>query len=236
MKLGDVQERDDVASERGASLVDSAYAALKHAIRESVFPPGYQASAGELALRLGMSRTPVHEASLRLQEEGLVRILPKRGILICALAPHDIAEIYEVLIAIEAGAAARAAALPEAERTALADELDQATAAMGQALAVGDLPGWGRADEAFHRLLVERCGNGRFARIIQTVNDQSHRARMLTLRLRPRLPASEAEHRDTSDAIRRGLPGLAREAARRHRIRARDELLPLIESVGLRHM
>ncbi len=183
-----------------------------------------------------MSRTPVHEASLRLQEEGLVRILPKRGILICALAPHDIAEIYEVLIAIEAGAAARAAALPEAERTALADELDQATAAMGQALAVGDLPGWGRADEAFHRLLVERCGNGRFARIIQTVNDQSHRARMLTLRLRPRLPASEAEHRDTSEAIRLGLPDAAHEAARRHRIRARDELLPLIESVGLRHM
>ena len=224
------------AGERGASLVDAAYGALKHAIRESVFPPGYQASAGELALRLGMSRTPVHEASLRLQEEGLFRILPKRGILICALAPHDIAEIYEVLIAIEAGAAELSARLPEAARFALADDLDRATSEMGQALVAGDLAAWGHADEAFHRLLVEGCGNGRFARIIQTVNDQSHRARMLTLRLRPRLPASEAEHRDTSDAIRRGLPGLAREAARRHRIRARDELLPLIESVGLRHM
>lgn len=224
------------ANERGASLVDNAYAALKHAIRESVFAPGYQASAGELALRLGVSRTPVHEAALRLQEEGLVRILPKRGILICALAPHDIAEIYEVLIAIEAGAAELSARLPEPTRIALADDLDRATDAMAQALAADDLAAWGRADEAFHRLLVERCGNGRFARIIQTVNDQSHRARMLTLRLRPRLPSSEAEHRATSDAIRHGLSGIAREAARRHRIRARDELLPLIESVGLRHM
>lgn len=224
------------AGERGPSLVDSAYAALKHAIRESVFAPGYQASAGELALRLGVSRTPVHEAALRLQEEGLVRILPKRGILICALAPEDIAEIYEVLIAIEAGAAERAAKLSEAARHALADDLDAETDAMARALAAGDLTAWGRADEAFHRLLVERCGNGRFQRIIQTVNDQSHRARMVTLRLRPRLPSSEAEHRATSDAIRRGLAGLAREAARRHRIRARDELLPLIESVGLRHL
>jgi DNA-binding GntR family transcriptional regulator len=226
------------ANERGASLVDNAYAALKHAIRESVFAPGYQASAGELALRLGVSRTPVHEAALRLQEEGLVRILPKRGILICALAPHDIAEIYEVLIAIEAGAAELSAKMPEPARIALADDLDRETDAMAQALAAGDLTAWGRADEAFHRLLVERCGNGRFARIIQTVNDQSHRARMLTLRLRlrPRLPSSEAEHRATSDAIRDGLAGLAREAARRHRMRARDELLPLIESVGLRHM
>lgn len=222
--------------ERAASLVDTAYAALKHAIRESVFAPGYQASAGELALRLGVSRTPVHEAALRLQEEGLVRILPKRGILICALAPQDIAEIYEVLIAVEAGAAELSAKMPEPTRTALADDLDRETDAMARALAAGDLTGWGRADEAFHRLLVERCGNGRFARIIQTVNDQSHRARMLTLRLRPRLPSSETEHRATSEAIRDGIPDRAREAARRHRIRARDELLPLIESVGLRHL
>lgn len=224
------------ANERGASLVDTAYAALKHAIRESVFAPGYQASAGELALRLGVSRTPVHEAALRLQEEGLVRILPKRGILICALAPQDIAEIYEVLIAIEASAAELSAKLPAPERLALADDLDRSTDAMGAALAAGDLGAWGRADEVFHRQLVERCGNGRFARIIQTVNDQSHRARMLTLRLRPRLPSSEEEHRATSQAIRDGLPEDAREAARRHRIRARDELLPLIERIGLRHL
>lgn len=222
--------------ERGASLVDTAYAALKHAIRESVFAPGYQASAGELALRLGVSRTPVHEAALRLQEEGLVRILPKRGILICALAPQDIAEIYEVLIAIEASAAELSAKLPMPERLSLADDLDRATDTMAAALAADDLTAWGRADELFHRLLVERCGNGRFARIIQTVNDQSHRARMLTLRLRPRLPSSQDEHRATSQAIRDGLPEAAREAARRHRIRARDELLPLIESVGLRHL
>jgi len=230
------EKAKEQASERGASLVDSAYAALKHAIRESVFAPGYQASAGELALRLGVSRTPVHEAALRLQEEGLVRILPKRGILICALAPQDIAEIYEVLIAIEAGAAELSANMQESVRIALADELDRETDAMARALAIGDLDGWGRADEAFHRLLVERCGNSRFMRIIRTVNDQSHRARMLTLRLRPGLPSSESEHRATSDAIRRGQPGLAREAARLHRIRARDELLPLIERVGLRHM
>ena len=91
--------------EKRPSLVDDAYAAMKEAIRESTFPPGYQASAQEIALRLGMSRTPVHEASLKLQEEGLVRIVPKRGIVICALAPDDIREIYDVIIAIEGRAA-----------------------------------------------------------------------------------------------------------------------------------
>jgi len=226
----------DQANDRAPSLVDSAYAALKQAIRESVFAPGYQASAGELALRLGVSRTPVHEAALRLQEEGLVRILPKRGILICALAPDDIREIYEVLIAVEASAAELAARLPEVERRSMAQDLARETDTMARALEAGSLADWGRADEAFHRILVERCGNSRFVRIIQTVNDQSHRARMLTLRLRPRLPISTEEHHATIDAIRHGASEAAREAARRHRVRARDELLPLIESIGLRHL
>ena len=58
-----------------SSLVDEAYRALKAAIRENVFPPGYQAAEPEIAQQLGMSRTPVHEAIIRLQEEGLVQVL-----------------------------------------------------------------------------------------------------------------------------------------------------------------
>src|SRR5215210_774150 len=58
--------------EKKPSLVEDAYRALKDAIRNNVFPPGYQGSEQEIALRLGMSRTPVHEAIIRLQEDGLV--------------------------------------------------------------------------------------------------------------------------------------------------------------------
>ena len=89
------------------SLVDEAYRALKEAIRENVFPPGYQGSEQEIATRLGMSRTPVHEAIIRLQEEGLVQVLPRRGVLICPISAEDIREIYDVLIAVEGMAAAR---------------------------------------------------------------------------------------------------------------------------------
>ena len=77
------------------SLVDDAYRVLKNAIRENVFPPGYHGSEQEIASRLGMSRTPVHEAVIRLQEEGLVRVLTKRGVLICTVSPDDMREIYE---------------------------------------------------------------------------------------------------------------------------------------------
>lgn len=223
-------------SDRRPSLVDDAYAAMKEAIRESTFAPGYQASAQEIALRLGMSRTPVHEASLKLQEEGLVRIVPKRGILICALAPDDIREIYDVIVAIEGRAAELVAALPEVDRTAIADTLAGRTADMEVALAADDLTAWGQADAAFHRALIEGARNGRITRIVQTINDQMHRARMLTLRLRGELPQSIVDHGCIVAAIRAGDPAAAHSAARGHRLRTQGELIPLLEKLGLRHL
>ena len=61
------------ATTEGPSLVEAAYRALKAAIRDNVYPPGHHAAEPEIALQLGMSRTPVHEAIIRLQEDGLVQ-------------------------------------------------------------------------------------------------------------------------------------------------------------------
>src|SRR5262245_60143553 len=125
---------DQPAPDGKAGLVDAAYDAIKLAIRENVFPPGYQAAEAEIARQLGMSRTPVHEAMTRLQEEGLVRILARRGILVCALTPDDVAEIYELIIALEGAAAERIANSVEAVRQPVLKRLEDATIAMGKAL------------------------------------------------------------------------------------------------------
>src|SRR5215212_3773657 len=127
---------------RKPSLVDDAYGALKEAIRENTFPPGYQGSEQEIATRLGMSRTPVHEAVIRLQEEGLVRVLSRRGVVICAISAADMREIYGVIIAVEAASAETLAEMPEGERGPVADELDAVNARMGAALAADDLVEW----------------------------------------------------------------------------------------------
>jgi DNA-binding GntR family transcriptional regulator len=236
MPLDKLHMRVKQEPERKPSLVEDAYRALKDAIRNNVFPPGYQGSEQEIALRLGMSRTPVHEAIIRLQEDGLVRVLSKRGVTVCPLAPEDIREIYEVIIAIEAMAAELLATLPDGERHLVADELEEATSDMEQALRDDDLLAWAAADDLFHRILVERCGNSRIRRIAQTVTDQAHRARMLTLKLRSRPNGSVAAHRDLITAIRNGKAAEAHQQARQHRIGARDELVPLIVSVGIKHL
>lgn len=218
------------------SLVDEAYRALKLAIRDNVFPPGYQGSEQEMAVRLGMSRTPVHEAIIRLQEDGLVRVLSKRGVLVCPLSPEDMREIYDVIIAIESMAAELLAALPDAQRAIVADALEEATAEMEKALLRSDAKAWAAADDSFHRILVARCGNSRLHRMAQTVTDQAHRARMLTLRLRSKPVGSAAAHRRIIAAIREGDLNNAHLCAREHRVAARDELLPLIVDVGLNHL
>lgn len=218
------------------SLVDEAYRALKEAIRENVFPPGYQGSEQEIASRLGMSRTPVHEAIIRLQEEGLVRVMFRRGVLVCPVSPEDMREIYDVIIALEAMAAELLAGRDEADRDASVRELAQANEAMRQALARDDLTAWAAADDLFHRTLIERSGNGRIARIAGTIMDQSHRARMLTLRMRAKPVRSVEEHQAIIDAIARGDAAQARRHARDHRARARDELLPLLAHLNIRHL
>src|SRR3954447_8668277 len=138
---------------RKPSLVDDAYAALKEAIRENTFPPGYQGSEQEIATRLGMSRTPVHEAIIRLQEEGLVRVLPKRGVVVLALSPDDMREVYDVIIALEGMAAGLIAGMGGEGRQTVVATLETVNEDMAAALRDNDMDGWARADDCFHRAL-----------------------------------------------------------------------------------
>ena len=212
------------------------YCALKRRSATTFSAPGYQGSEQEIAVRLGMSRTPVHEAIIRLQEDGLVRVLSKRGVLVCPLAPEDVREIYDVIIAIESMAAELLAALPASERQSVANELEAATVRMEAGSARQRSACLGSRRRCVPSTLVTRCGNSRLRRIAQTVTDQAHRARMLTLKLRSRPEGSATAHRRIIAAIRNGTCDEAHFCARQHRVAARDELVPLIVSVGMRHL
>ena len=193
-------------------------------------------SEQEIANHLGMSRTPVHEAVIRLQEEGLVRVLARRGVVVCAISADDMREIYQVIIALESTAAELLAERPAQERLSITRELEVVNVSMEGALTKDDLTAWAQADELFHKLLIERTENKRLLRMYHTIMDQSHRARMLTLRLRARPAESVLDHRAIVEAIKNGDSSEARERAKAHRLRASKQLLPLLEQVGLRHL
>ena len=210
---------------------DRAYAEVKRRILDNEMPAGYQILEQELAEMLDMSRTPVREAMIRLAEEGMVEIRPRHGLRVLPLSASDMQEIYHILIALEATAAQLVA-----ERGLSGDQLGELRAAvtdMDRALASDDLRGWAAADERFHKLLVEYCGNARLRALVGTFWDQSHRARMATLRLRPKPVDSNKDHAAVVDAITRGDAEAAREIHRQHRIRAGQILVSLLKEHGL---
>jgi DNA-binding GntR family transcriptional regulator len=214
-----------------ANQADIAYAGLKRLILEGVLPAGAQMLEQEAAARLNMSRTPVREAMVRLRQEGMVEIRPRHGMRVLPVSARDMAEIYEVLTALE-GAAAEAVARQGVGARAIAS-LRSAVADMGKALETGDLEKWAEADERFHAQLVQLSGNSRLIQMVGQLWDQAHRARMLTLRLRPTPTNSVVEHAALVDAIDSGDPVAARHVHEDHRRRAGEMLVQLLERLGL---
>ena len=217
-----------------SSLVDQAYQAIRIRILDNVFPPGYQALEGELAQALGISRTPVREALIRLQKEGLVSVVPRHGMRVLPVSPVDMAEIYAVLSALECAAAEIVAGRGPTEEEL--KPLTQATRDMDRALKADDLDAWAAADERFHRKLVELAGNRMLRETVENFWDRAHRARMVTLRMRPKPVSSTKEHTLLVERLRAGDAKGAVDANRAHRARASGELLTLFERLRLQQL
>jgi len=216
------------------TLVEGAYQGIRQRILDNVWSPGYQALEQEIASQLGMSRTPVHEALVRLAKEGLVEVAPRRGMRVLPVSPTDMREIYEILTALESMAATILA-----KRRPSSSELKPlitATSAMEKALQKNDLDAWARADEQFHEKLVLMAGNKLLSDAVMRYWDRAHRARMFTLRLRPKPVNSTQEHMQMVECLRAGDVSGAAETTRSHRERANRELVTIFERFKLAQM
>ena len=212
-------------------FADKAYRELRARILDNSMPSGEQYTEEELAAMLQMSRTPTREAMLRLAGEGLVEVRPRHGMRIKPVSQVDMREIYEVLTALESTAAALAAVRSDqGDSVAL---LRASIRDMDAALERDDLAAWAAADERFHTLLVEAAGNSRLTELVQTYVGQSHRVRMLTLRLRPKPVMSNRDHEAVVDAVAAHDARRARELHFAHREQSGRMLVELLASHGL---
>ncbi len=214
-----------------SKLVGGAYEQLKAEILSNRMPPGFQAPEPEIALRLGMSRTPVREALIRLEGDGLVELIPRHGARVLPVSAADMAEIYEILTALEPAAAA-ALARQNLDADVLAP-LEDACNQMEQAVVDKDLDAWALADDHFHTTILSLHGNRRLQSVVSDLLDQSHRARMVTLRMRSFPERSTREHRAILEKIRAGDADGVHALFRAHRERAAKELLGLLDSYKL---
>jgi len=213
------------------SLVEQAYQAIRKRILDNYYAPGHHVLELELAADLGMSRTPVREALVRLQNEGFVQLIPRHGMRVVPLSVQDLREMYEVLTSLELTAIERLA------RSELDGEavgaIEQALDDMDLALKKKDIDAWVKADERFHQTLVGLSGNRRLAAMAETLWEQGHRARMTTVRLRASLELSNREHRSVVRAILRHDWRDAKSLHLKHRARATDEILKILQQTRL---
>ncbi len=222
------------ASLDSTPLAELAFQQIRRRILDNVWPPGYQALEQEVALQLGMSRTPVHEALMRLASEGLVEVAPRRGMRVLPVSPNDMKEIYEMLTALES-MASELLAMRKPTQTEL-EPLIAATKDMEQALEANDLDAWARADESFHEKLVLMAGNRRLMESVMSYWDRAHRARMFSLGLRPKPVNSTQEHMALVARLQEGDASGAAAVNRQHRERASRELLSIFEKFRLQQM
>ncbi len=158
---------------RSASLAERTIVTLRKAVLAGVLVPGRLYSVYQVAEDLGISRSPVREALLRLAETGMVRFERNRGFRVVPPAPRDIAEIFSIRLALEVPAVRRATLHASAvERVALRRRYE----AMEAAASSGDEPAFEEHDQELHALLIDIDGNARAGRIVANLRDATRLA------------------------------------------------------------
>ena len=178
------------------SLTDGVARAMCAAVQSGELVPGRLYSAYQLADRLGVSRSPVREALLRLAEVGLVRFERNRGFRVLLPQPRDIAEVFAVRLALEVPAAHRAAASATPE---LVGRLRAALDGMAAAAAAGDAAGFMRHDVRLHDELL--AGNRRAAGIVAGLRDVTRLIGASTAEESRTLADIRAEHEPVVAAV-----------------------------------
>jgi DNA-binding GntR family transcriptional regulator len=182
------------------SAADRAYAHVKERLLDGRFAAGTLLSENDLAQRLGVSRTPVRHAIVRLEAEGLLELYPKRGALVVPVSPSEADDVLEARLLLERHCARRAALVGRP----LGAELEAAIAEQDESVAAGGA-GFARADRHFHRAIVAAAGNVLLARQYETLRDRHQRiAATLVARDPSRVQRFVAEHREIAAALAAG--------------------------------
>jgi DNA-binding GntR family transcriptional regulator len=152
-----------------------AYDLIRAEILDGRLPGGVLLSEVEVAARLGVSRTPVHEAFLKLEAEELLELLPRRGAVVVPIRPGEAADVLETRHALEVAAVRRLAAGVPAARQAFARLTEELLGEQDRLAGAGDFGAFAAADAAFHRAIVTASGNAIADRFYASLADRQRR-------------------------------------------------------------
>lgn len=182
--------------ERPQGLTGMALERIREAIVEGALKLGAQVSEAQLAQQLGVSKTPVREALLRLTRDGLVQVHPQRGTFVFKLDPDQVAQLCRYRAMVETAALREAIAVAQAN---LVREMERCVDEMRAAEPVADLQALARIDMDFHWQFFAHCPNEYLRAGYEVIRWQ-----LVALRHRSPIHNAVAAHQVLVDAVTRG--------------------------------
>ena len=207
-------------------LRDVVFNTLRQAILKGELKPGERLLEIALAERLGVSRTPVREAMRKLEQEGLVVMIPRRGAQVASITEKDLNDVLEVRIALENVAIEKACKLITEEELG---RLWVAAKEFEKTKAEGNLVRLAEADVAFHEIIYQASDNKRLNQVLNNLREQMYRYRVEYLKEEQTRNLLVSEHEESENGnypyhpcgkccqrirekrIRTGYPGILRE-------------------------
>ncbi|HHV34788.1 MAG TPA: GntR family transcriptional regulator [Syntrophomonadaceae bacterium] len=179
-------------------LREVVFDALREAIIDGVLRPGERLMESQLAGELGVSRTPVREAIRKLELEGFVVMIPRKGAYVAGISVKDIADVFEVRAALEALATVLAAERITEEEL---EELERILVRKAEIIEQQEIKLFIESDKKFHEILYRASRNQRLIQILTNLQDEVHRFRSVSLTSPGRMPEALDEHRKVVEAL-----------------------------------
>lgn len=195
---------------------------LREAIVNGMLKPGERLMEIQLAEELGVSRTPVREAIRKLELEGFVVMIPRRGTYVADLSIKDINEVFEIRTALDVLAAGLAVERITEDEL---EQLERLLVEIGELIEEDDADKIVESDSQFHDILYRASRNDRLVGIINNLREQFTRFRSISIQYPGRMQKSVEEHRRLVEAIASRDTDLAQQLAREHMENSEQTLL-----------
>lgn len=207
-------------------LRELVFETMREAIINGQLRPGERMMEIQLAEEMGVSRTPVREAIRKLELEGLVVMIPRKGAYVAGLSLKDIADVFEIRRALE-GLAAELAADRITDQEL--ENLERYLVKISEEIECGDLNKVVEIDTDFHTLLYQASRNSKLTQIINNLREQIQRFRTTSLSLPGRMRVALDEHRKIVEAISSRDGELARKIAQEHIENAENSMMSMVQ-------
>lgn len=201
---------------------ERAYALLKDKLTTLAYPPGDFLNIATLVGNLEIGRTPINHALHRLSTEGLVQIIPRKGVVVSPLSIDDALHLIDVRLANE-----RLCAQLAAERITAAevDDLRSVAQAFDAAVSTRDMPLIMNCDRLFHERIAAASGNSILIEILKVLHARSQRFWAISLAAEGHLAEVSVEHQDIVEALAANDVAAAVRAVESHILSFRQSLL-----------